>query len=145
MPSAAPAAVTYLLALAQNTLPDAYVVFRKKLGVFSAPLTVEINGFEGTELPAELSPEAKREEEFVIPGSVSSLQGDDDLIARMNEAEAAWGLLRAAIGVDYTLGGTVRWAQVTEYQFTPDIDSGGQSLGTIEFRITCQQRIASLT
>lgn len=145
MPSAAPAAVSYLLTLAQNILPDAFVVFRKRLGVYSAPITVEIYGFSGTEIPAELSPSAKREEEFTIDGCVSSYMGDDDLIARMNEAEAAWGVLRAAVGVDYTLGGTVRWAQVTEYQFTPDTDTSGKSLGSMDFKITCSQRIESLT
>lgn len=145
MASAAPAAVSYLLTMAQNVLPDAYVVFRKKLGIYSAPITVEIYGYQGTEIPAELSPSARREEEFEITGCISSYMGDDDLIARMNEAAAAWAVLRAAVGVDYTLGGSVRWAQITEYQFTPDTDTTGKTLGTLEFKITCNVRIESLT
>ena len=145
MSSSAPAAVSYFLTLAQTTLPDCFVVFRKRLGVFSAPLTLQVFGFTGTEEPAELSPEAKREENFDINCNLSSYAGDEDMQARMNEVMSAWSLLTIAVSTDYTLGGTVRWAQIPEYDFTPDTDTTGKSLGSLDFKVNCQQRITSLS
>lgn len=145
MSSSAPAAVAYYLALARATLPDVLVVFRKKLGVFTTPITLQVFGFTGTQIPAELSPQARREENFIIDCSLSSYMGDDDFEARLTEVMNAWSALTVAVGSDYSLGGTVRWAQITEYTFVPDTDTSGKSLGTLEFKVDCQQRIATLT
>jgi hypothetical protein len=148
MSSVASAATRYFLNLARATLPDdAFVILHKRRGemVYSAPITLEVYGFTGRQEPAELSPQARREEEFDINCCVSSYQGDDDLESRMDEAQSAWALLSVAVGNDYTLGNTVRWAQMTEYTFVPDTDTSGKALGSVEFKINCQQRIDSLT
>jgi hypothetical protein len=148
MSSVAATATQYFLNLARATLPDgSFVILHKDRGdlVYSAPLTLEVYGFTGKQEPAELSPQARREEEFDINCCVSSYQGDDDLEGRMKEAQDAWALLSVAVGNDYTLGQNVRWAQMAEYTFIPDTDGSGKALGSVEFKVNCQQRIDSLT
>jgi hypothetical protein len=148
MSSVAAAATSYFLQLARSVLPDdSFVVLRKSGAqmVFSAPLTLQVYGFKGSQIPAELSPQARREETFDIDCCVSSYQGDDDLEARMAEAQTAWALLSVAVGNDYTFGNIVRWAQITDYDFIPSSDTTGKTLGSVEFKVNCQQRIDSLT
>jgi hypothetical protein len=148
MSSVAPAATSYFLTLARSVLPDDAFVILMKSGtplVFTAPLTLQVYGFTGSQVPAELSPQARREEEFSIDCCISSYMGDDDLEARMEEAQAGWDLLSVAIGNDYTLGHIVRWAQMAEYSFIPSKDTSGKALGSVEFKVNCQQRIDSLT
>jgi hypothetical protein len=147
MSSVAPAATSYFLNLARTVLPDTSFVVLLKRGiplVFSAPLTLQVYGFSGVQVPADLSPQARREEEFVIDCCISSYMGDDDLESRMAEAQAGWDLLSVAIGNDYTLGRIVRWAQMAEYSFEPSTDNSGKALGSVEFKVNCQQRIDSL-
>jgi hypothetical protein len=148
MSSVAAVATQYFLGLARATLQDdAFVILHKSRGdlVYTAPITLEVYGFTGRQDPAELSPQARREEAFDINCCISSFQGDGDLEGRMKEAQDAWALLSVAVGNDYTLGHTVRWAQMTEYTFIPETDVNGMSLGSVEFKVNCQQRIDSLT
>lgn len=148
MSSVAPAATIYFMNLARSILPDDAFVILLKSGiplVFSAPLTLQVYGFTGTQVPAELSPQARREEDFNIDCCISSYMGDTDLEARMTEAQTGWDLLSVAIGNDYTLGHIVRWAQMAEYSFIPSTDTSGKALGSVEFKVNCQQRIDSLT
>lgn len=147
MSSVAAAATSYFIQLARTVLPDEAFVIMRRSGiplVFTAPLTLQIYGFTGSQEPAELSPQARREENFDINCCISSFMGDEDLESRMSEAQDGWALLSVAVGNDYTLGNTVRWAQMTEYEFIPSTDLNGKSLGSVDFRVNCQQRIDSL-
>lgn len=129
-----------------NVLPDyAYVWYGTKLSVFSAPITLEILGWEGEQVPAELSPSARREEEFTIKCCLSSYAGDKDFSARELTCVTHWNAISVMIGNDYTLGGNVRWAQMHEYNFSGVSDADGQALGNLDFSILCSQRVASLT
>jgi hypothetical protein len=148
MTSVAPAATSYFLQLARNTLPDdAFVTLRKREAtlVFTAPITLVVYGYSGNTDPAELSPQARREETFDINCCVTAFAGDNDLETRMSEAQVAYDAIFKAVGNDFRFGNLLRWAQMTEYTFVPDVDSNGMSIGQIEFRINCQQRIDSLT
>jgi hypothetical protein len=128
---------------------DTFFWYGKRLGMFSAPLTVQVYGWTATQTPAELSPEYKVEEQFDLSCCVSSFQGDQDFDAREAEAIAAFEILTEAVANNYTLaypvgpgGGPVRWAYVTDYEFTPDVTATqGQSVGTLDFKIQGQQRI----
>jgi hypothetical protein len=146
MTSVAPAARVYFQNLCKSVLPDdAYVWYGKRMGSFSAPLTLQIYGWKGTQEPAELAPNLRREENFDINCCLSSFAGDMDFASRETEVMAQWSKITTALGNDATLGNIVRWAQITEYEFVPDSNIDGKSIGSLEFNVNCQQRIESMS
>jgi hypothetical protein len=146
MSSVTGATIRYFVTMCQNVLPDtAYVFFGQALTVFSAPITLQVTGWSGEQVPAQLSPQARREETFTIESDLVSQAGDFDFLTREDEVMANWALITSAVGNDFTLGGNVRWAQVGRYTFTAAADkSKGMSLGALSFGIECQVRIDSL-
>jgi len=145
-----------LMAIATSVLPDdATVFFGKRLPIFTAPITFQIYGWTATRSPEELSPQYRVDEDFDFSCCISSFQGDQDFDAREDECLTQFNALIIAINNNYTLAappavpganaGPVRWAYLTDYEFIPDVTQEAQSLGSLEFKIHCEQRIESLT
>ena len=146
MSSCIPAARKYFLNMCTTVLPqDCYIYYGKRLGVFSAPLTLQCFGWTAIQEPAEIGPDLKREEIFDLNCALSSFAGDQDFEARETEVMSNWSLITTAVGLDGSFGNIVRWAQVTQYEFVPDANLDGQSIGTLDFKIACVQRIASMS
>lgn len=135
------------MALATSVLPDdTTIYYGKRLAVFTAPLTLQIYGWTATRTPEELSPRYRVDEDFDFSCCISSFEGDQDFDAREQECMAAFETLVIAVNNDYTLDGVVRWAFLTDYEFIPDTTATqGQSMGSLEFKIHCEQRIESLS
>jgi hypothetical protein len=145
MSSVASATRKYFQTAVAAVLPDdAYVWYGAKMSIFEAPITLEILGWHGQQVPAELSPQARREEEFELVCCITSFAGDQDFDARETEAVTQWNAVSVMIGNDYTLGGNVRWAQMATYNFEGIPNADGQSIGVMNFTIECQARIDSL-
>lgn len=148
MSSVASLARKNFLAMCAGVLPDdTFIWFGKRLGVFSAPLTLQCFGWAATQTPAELSPAYRVEEAFDLNCALSSFAGDQDFDARETEVMASFALISTTLATDpnYRLGNAVRWAYITDYEFVPDGDTEGRSLGTLDFKVHCEQRIESLT
>jgi hypothetical protein len=136
-----------LMAIATSVLPDdATVFYGKRLPMFTAPITFQIYGWAASRNPEELSPLYRVDEVFDFNCCISSFEGDQDWDARELECITQFNALIIAVNNNYTLGNTVRWAYLTDYEFIPDTTtSAGQSLGSLDFKIHCEQRIESLT
>lgn len=149
MSSVIPQARKNFLAIAKGVLPDdALIWYGKRLGVFSAPVILQCYGWQALQEPAELAPTYRVEEHFDLSCCLSSMAGDQDFDAREQEVMGFFALITTTLATDpnYRLGNTVRWAYVTDYQFTPDVDAElERSVGTLDFKIHCEQRIESLT
>jgi hypothetical protein len=76
------------------------------------------------------------------------MAGDQDFDAREQEVTSLFALITTTLATDpnYRLGNTVRWAYITEYDFVPDVDGElERSVGILDFKVHCEQRIESLT
>ena len=145
MASAAMGAVAALLEIATATLPDdAMVYFGKELPKYTAPLTFAVCGFEGNQEPAELGPNYRREETASLLCDLTSYAGDQDWLSRMSEVMTAFALLTVAVGNNWTLNNTVRFAEPGDFLFTPEVQGNGQSIGSLTFAIRYSQRVDSL-
>lgn len=137
------------LALARGVLPDdAAIWYGKRLDVFSAPVMLQCYGWTAEQLPEELSPQYRVDEHFDLACCLSSMAGDKDFDTREQEVMGFFALITTTLAADpnYRLGNTVRWAYVTTYDFVPDVDADmGRSVGTLDFKLHCEQRIESLT
>jgi hypothetical protein len=152
MSSCIPAARIYFLNMCRNVLPqDTFIWYGAKLSLFSSPLMLQCYGWHAIQEPAELAPNLRREEIFDLDCCLSSFQGDQDFDAREAEVMTNWSLITTALGNDASFngGGTgpgiVRWAQITEYEFQPMPDPEGKSIGSLEFKVGCVQRIESMS
>lgn len=137
------------LAMAASVLPDdTYIWYGKRLSVFSAPLTLQCYGWTAMQEPAELTPQYRVEEHFDLSCCLSSWAGDQDFDAREAEVMGFFALITTTLATEpnYRLGNTVRWAYLTDYEFIPDTDGEMQrSIGTLDFKIHCEQRIETTT
>jgi len=146
MSSIIPAARKQFVAMCAAVLPDdTFIWFGKRLAMYSSPLMLQIYGWTAEQEPAELAPNLRREEIFDLHCCLSSFRGDQDFDAREAEVMANWSLITTAVGNNATLNQTVRWAQITQYEFIPDVDSKGMSIGSLEFTLGCVQRIESMS
>lgn len=146
MASVIPAARLYFLNMCRLALPqDVFIWYGKRLGVFSAPITLQCFGWTASQEPAELGPNLRREETFDLKLCLSSFAGDQDFDAREAECMSNWSLITTALGNDGSLGNIVRWAQITDYEFSPNANADGQSIGNLDFTVNCQQRIESMS
>lgn len=147
MASSVPNAVAAFISIATNALPsDALVWFGKPLGVYTAPITLQILGVsDGKQEIVVMGPDYKREEDYLIQCLLTSFAGNSDFQGRMTEVFSNYLLLSVAIGNNPTLNQTVRFAQITEFTYVPDADASGKSLGSLSFGVECQARISSLT
>ncbi|MGH9917416.1 MAG: hypothetical protein ACRD6W_00875 [Nitrososphaerales archaeon] len=146
MSSSVPTSVPYFVTLATTALgADATVSFGKPLPLYSAPITLQVTGVVGDAEPAELGPNYRREETYSIQCELTAYAGDQNFLDRLSECMTAYALLTVAVANDPTLGGSVRFAECGQYQFVPDADAQGQSIGNLTFDVRCSARITSLT
>jgi hypothetical protein len=127
---------------------DTFVWYGKKLGTFSSPLMLQCYGWTAQQQPAEIGPNLRREEEFELNCCLSSYAGDasqEAFDSREQECMSNWSLITTALGNDASLGNIVRWAQIVEYQYTPDTGPEGGTIGELEFKVQCVQRIDSMS
>ncbi len=92
----------------------------------------------------EIGPNLRREEIFDLNCCLSSFAGDQDFDAREAEVMTNWALVTVALNNDASFNNLVRWAQITEYEFTPEANATGQSIGTLDFKVNAVQRIDTM-
>lgn len=142
--SAIPTAVPALISMATTALPsDAMVYFGKALPVYTAPITLQVIKVVGNQDWIVLGPNYRREETFSIECQLTSFAGDNDHPARMSEVFTQFHALTMAVGNDPTLQGTVRLAEVGDFDYEPDENGNGMTLGCLTFNVRCSQRVAS--
>lgn len=134
------------MVIAQSALPAATVWFGKPLAMYTTPLTLQVLAVHtGEQEVATLGPEYKREELYEIQCMLTSFAGDSDYLGRMDEVYASFGSVTIAVGNNPTLNQTVRFAEIKTFEYVPDADAKGMSLGSLSFTVACQARISSLT
>lgn len=147
MASSVPNAVNAFLSIVQAALPgNTQVWFGKPLSVYVAPITLQVTGVHtGEQVIATMGPEYKREETYEIQCMLTSFAGDLNFVGRMAEVFLNYGLVTLAVGNNPTLNQTVRFAEIHSFEYVPDADAKGMSLGALTFSVHCQARISSLT
>jgi hypothetical protein len=147
MSSSIPAAITNLQTLLVAAFPASttQVWFGKTLSTYIAPLTIQWTGVTGDQQPGELGPNYRREETYAIEMEIVSFAGDQDYVARTNEAMTAFNIVSVTVANNYTLNNAVRFAEVGTFDLVPEAGDQGQSMARISFAIHCSQRINSLT
>ena len=125
------------------------VWYVRELGVFAEPTTIEINGVSQTQMPAELGPTYRREEEFIVHCKLTIFSGEGadsvDHINRMVEAWNVWKLLEIAIANNPTLNGNVRFAEMSSVEDLPSSTPRGTAMHQLTFEIRAEQRVTSLS
>lgn len=147
MASSVPGTVSYLITLFTGVLPTGSQVWLgQAVPKFTAPVSLQITGVaNGVQEPAELGPDFMREETYNVLCELYSWAGGIDFQSRMTEVYTNFELVTIAVGNDFNLGDNVRFAEIGDFQFTPESDNKGNSLGCIAFDIRCAARITSLT
>lgn len=145
--SAIPGALANVLSIATSALPsDTTVYYGSELPAYSAPLTFQISEITGDQVPAEIGPQYRREETFNLVCSLIAYTGGvPDFPSQLQSLMASFVLLSRAIANNPNLSGAVRFAQVGNFQITPETDANGQSATTLDFAIRCEARVTSLT
>lgn len=134
------------MVIAQTALPDATVWFGKPLAQYTTPITLQVLAVHtGEQEVATLGPEYKREELYEIQCVLTSFAGDNDYLSRMDEVYGSFHSITVAIGNNPTLNQTVRFAEIKTFEYIPDADPKGMTLGSLTFTVACQARISSLT
>ena|ERR1039458_3554721 len=128
------------------------VYYGKQLTTYVSPITVQILGWTGDQVPAELGPSYRREETFALAMQINSFAGDQDFATRETEVMGAFAIISVLVANNYTLpsvagagGGPVRFAEVGTFNFVPEADDNGYSMGILMFDVHCSQRVTSLT
>jgi len=122
------------------------VFFGQYSDVYISPKRFRITGVRDIrQEPAEIGPNYKREETYIIECEIASIAGGEDFLGRMSEVFDIFARTTVAVANNYTLDGAVRFAQPLEGEYIPDRDANGQTLGILQFGIECAQRITSLT
>jgi hypothetical protein len=146
MSSSVPSAVHAFMSIAQAVLPNATVFFGKPLSLYTSPITLQVLAVHtGEQEVATLGPEYKREETYQIQCALTSFAGDSDYLGRLDEVFASFSTLTTAIGNNPTLNQTVRFSEIRSFEYVPDADTKGMTLGMLTFTLACQARITSLT
>jgi hypothetical protein len=134
------------MSIAQTALPNATVWFGKPLAMYTSPITLQVLAVHtGDQQVATLGPEYKREETYEIQCVLTSFAGDNDYVSRMDEVYSSFSLLTVAIGNNPTLNQSVRFSEIRTFEYIPDADAKGMTLGSLSFTVACQARITSLT
>ncbi len=146
--SAIPGALVQFMAVASAALPEGTTVWwGEELTTFSTPITLQITQITGTQAPAEIGPQYRREETFALVCTLSAYEGGDQATAAMNSLTsvmANFGLLSAAVANNPSLNGAVRFAQVANFALDAIVDDNGVSAVSLDFQVHCQQRVLSL-
>lgn len=147
MASSVPNAVNQFLAIAAAALPTtAQVWFGKPLGVYPANITLQVYGVQdGMQEIITMGPDYSREETYDIQCLLTVWAGDQDFAGRMNDVYGYFQDITVALGAKPTLNSTVRFAQIHTFDYIPDADASGRTLGSLSFTVACQARISSLT
>ena len=136
----------YFLNMCKTVLPDdTYIFYGAKLSKFSSPLMLQCYGWTALQEPGEIGPNLRREEAFDLNCCLSSFQGDQDFDAREQEVMTNWALITVALNNDASFNSLIRWAQITEYNFQPEPGVEGSSVGSLEFKVGCVQRIDTMS
>lgn len=155
MSSAYPAAVQQLIQVFTAAYPtDAtgtpvMVWYGVELGVYSAPTTIEINGYTGDQEPAELGISYRREETGSIHCKITVYAGNGadsvDHVNRMVDCWNVWDALEVAVANNPTLNGTVRFAELGAMDDTPTTTGQGMAMGQLVFDVRYSARVQSLS
>jgi hypothetical protein len=125
------------------------VWYGQELGVFAEPTTIEINGVSMTQEPAELGPNFRREEEFLVHCKITVFSGegtsDQDHFNRMNDAWTIWKALQVAVANNPTLNNNVRYAEFVSVDDLPTTTPRGNAMHQLAFELRCEQRVSSLS
>lgn len=154
--SAIPGTLTAFMNLAAAILPAGSTVwFGEELGVYSAPVTLQITEIQGDQLPAEIGARFRREETFQLVCLLSIYQGgpQDIFAALLGEVMTQFNAIALAVGNDPTLSAyapdptvqTARFCQVGNFIVSPSTDDNGFSMVTLSFALRCAQRVESLS
>ena len=130
------------------------VWFGTELGVWSTPITIEINGIEPVLREwATLGPDYQIEEDYSIRCKITSWSGESfsdptsaaqNFLNVKNDVFTAWFALEAAVANDPSLGQNVRVAWFDEMNYAPTTDGSGHACGTITWAVRCQVRVSTL-
>lgn len=141
-----------LLTVAFASQTTVQVYYGAELTTYVSPKTVQIMGWSGDQVPAELGPTYRREETYAIHMKINSWAGDQDYATREVETMALFGTVSLIVANNWTLpstagglDGAVRFAEVGTFNFSPHADMPGMSMGELMFDVHCSQRITSLT
>ena len=145
--SSVPDALAGFMSIATAAFPEGVQVwFGKPLPRYEAPITLQILGVRPGEQEAiTLGPDYTREERYSIECLLTSYAGDPDYIGRAQEVFTEFHLLTIAVANNPTLNGAVRFAEIKSFEYVPDADGAGKTLGALTFTVDCQARITSLT
>ncbi len=92
-----------------------------------------------------MGPDFQREETYEIECLLTCFAGDPDFWGRMDDVFSMFELVTVAVGNNPTLNQSVRFAEIKQFEYIPDADSNGMTLGSLSFSVACQARISSLT
>lgn len=162
MSSSVPAAIPAFIDLATSALPQGTLVWLGTVMPVNQPGPYTVEGINaGVSLQitgvsfdedafAELGPNYKHEEHYNITCCLCAWAGDQDYAQRTQDVYAAYKDLSSAVGTSPTLNipanqGTFRLAWTRQLSFTPCPDAFGRSSGVIEFEVSCQARVTSLS
>jgi hypothetical protein len=159
MPSSVPAAVDNLVTILKSVLPAGYSVEYAPTPVdgqsasfYLPPKSCWVNTVSGDQEPAELGINYRREEIYYIQCELTSFQGDQIFTDTMRECFDAFACVEHAITVNPWLSTTglndntaaVRYAEVGNIRFDPQLTARGQCNGSLQFHVRCSQRIDSM-
>lgn len=134
------------MSIATDVLPaNTTVWFGNNLPTYTAPLTLQITEITGDQEPAEIGQRYRREETYSLICTLTVYQGGvPDFSAQLTSLMGSFALLSAAIGNNPDLSGTVRYAQVGNFDINCDTDQNGQGVTQLDFAVRCSQRVESL-
>jgi hypothetical protein len=146
MSSSVPNAIPAFMAITQAALPANFEVkFGTVFGPYIAPQALLITGVHFTEDGfAEIGPNYQHEEHYTIGATLTSVAGDSDDPARLQEVYALYKDITIAIAAKPTLNGTIRLAWCRQLDYQPARDAKGFSVGQLDFEVSCQARVDSL-
>jgi hypothetical protein len=159
MSSSIPAAVTNLMALLKSVLPaSTQISYGPVPGsntneIYLAPNTCFIYDVVGDQQPAEMGPNYRREETYSIYCEITAFEGDQDFLRTQQSCFSMFSQVEIAIANNPWLStsgqnddtAAVRYAEVGNIHFSPQLTPKGQSNGSLQFHVRCSQRINSLT
>lgn len=158
MSSSIPAAVANLITILTAALPaSTQVVYGPPPSsgtheTYLAPNALWVSEVIGNQDPAELGVNYRREENYSIICELTAFEGDQDFLATMQSCFTLFKTVEVTIANNPWLStsglndstAAVRFAEVGDINFTPQLTPKGQSNGSLQFHVRCSQRIDSL-
>lgn len=159
MASSIPVAVENLVTLIKSVVPaGTQVEFGPPPGTgtnetYLAPNAVWISDVIGDQEPAEMGPNYRREETYSIVVELTAFEGDQNFLRTMQQCFSLFGLIEVAVANNPWLStsgvhdatSAVRFAEVGNMNFQPQLTPRGQSNGSLQFHVRCSARVDSLS